>query len=199
MLANRIIYQQLHGLTEWNLIQCYSQRNLVPFFNAKMGMKMSTVLTDKGELLLSNKVNGTSLIPERFGMDLVFRVTWKGHCVWTPFPLIHSLFSGSGAAATDCLLQHKPKWHLIHTLAAIQAYLVEQASVNWGLQVFSTAFISSFHAVEMLLAVLLTVIPHPSVPLLFANTALRTSRCVISKDFSLGRLCKWSVKLGALR
>lgn len=86
-----------------------------------------------------------------------------------------------------------------HTLAAIQAYLVEQASVNWGLQVFSTAFISSFHAVEMILAVPLTVIPHPLAPPLFANTALLTSRCVISKDFSLGRLCKWSVKLGVLK
>lgn len=64
MSANRIIYQQLRGLTEWNPIQHYSQRNHIPFFSAKMGMKMSTVVTDKGELLLSNKVNGTSLIPE---------------------------------------------------------------------------------------------------------------------------------------
>lgn len=92
MLANWIIYQQLHGFTEWNLIQCYSQRNLISFFNGKMGMKMSTVLTDKGELLLSNKVNGTSLIPEYFGIKLVFWVTWKGHCVRSLFPLIHSPF-----------------------------------------------------------------------------------------------------------
>jgi len=64
MLANRIIYQELHSLTEWNPIQCYFQRNPNPFFNAKMGMKMSTVLTDKRKLLLSNNVNGINLIPE---------------------------------------------------------------------------------------------------------------------------------------
>lgn len=60
---------------------------------------------------------------------------------------------------------------------------------------FSTAFISGFHAVETILAGPLTVIPHPFVPPLFGNTALLTSRCVISKGFSLGRLCKPSVKL----
>lgn len=34
---------------------------------------------------------------------------------------------------------------------------------------------------------------HKNLSLLFANTVLHTPRCVISKDFSLGRLCKWSV------
>jgi len=42
----------------------------------------------------------------------------------------------------------------------------------------------------MILAGLLTVIPHPFVSPLFGNIALLISRYVISKDFSLGRLCK---------
>lgn len=156
---------------------------------------MSTVQTDKGELLLSNKVNDNpdprviwhkngfpgnmkrTLCVESLPVDSfpLFRLL---HCWNRLFPS-HAqtqVTSDSPTGSCSSLSGHADLREL-------------------GTAVFSTVFISCFHAVEMILAVSLTVIPHPFVPMLFWNMALLAFRCVISKDLFLGRLCKWSLKL----